>query len=259
MSYFILKKDLHIDDALQYLGGLVVDVHRPSDSVFPENGCTVANDHLLTPVPLSASRLIHTSQNKTTVHFDLNRLFGIGGNSEHDRDLTLETNELITYGTKNQPELLMKVIKQDLAETWIQRTNGDVYMLVGFISAVDAIITTGTGSLTGMDAHTSIPISKVAGVAGNVRVGAEASHETQYQTSRHGTRSGEVVFAAEYRKVKRKRVIFRKMYALGDYPTGMMPLGYHDGPADCEDEEVEIEKYEYALEDITDAAGVNFE
>jgi hypothetical protein len=251
MSYFLLSRELNINDAVKCLGALVCDINRPTDSFFPGPAFTVVGDEdLLRPIKHSVSKLQFTGRDQLTLRAEVHKFLGIGGKGERGRNLDLESREITIYSTQNHDSVLKKVIEQHRAETWIQNAPGDVYMLVGFISAVDAVVTAGTGTLSSVNANFRVPVSAMAGVPGNVSIGAEAQHETQYRTNRHGRLQDEVVFAAEYRRVMKKKVFYRRTFKVGPYSRGFMRFGAGESGLNVQEEGVEVEAYEYELEDM---------
>jgi len=232
----------------------VADALRPADSFFPEKpeaSFSVTNGHFLRPIRHTAAKLMVKAQNNTALHLELCKLFDIGIGEKHEKDLQLESKSVIVYGTKNHPQLFKKLVKQDCVESWMQE-NENVYMLVSYISAINAHITVGNGQIENVNFDANLPISAAAGIPGHLNAGIAASQQVEHKSSGEGVVRGEVVFAAEYRKVKKiSRVSRVKKHELGEYMPGVMLFGECDGSLGMKDDsEVEIETYDYELEDV---------
>jgi len=242
-TFYLLQNPLYVEGAPNLIGNLVTNVTRPMDSYYPTNAAVVAS-YLRKPFrQLSASLSSHgVSKNSTEMHFD--SLFRIGASNGTTNHIQLSSREIQVHSAERHQELLQKIVQQQSAETWMEST-GDVYMLVSYLSAQDAHVRYGSQVESNFTGGLNVPISEAAGLPLNLDVGFNGGQETHYGTLNQGVIPGDVIFAAEYRRVK-KRFLFRSQPKVGGYPTGSLAFG---DPTESDDEYVEIEEYEYDLED----------
>jgi hypothetical protein len=243
-TFYLLQNPFYVEEAPSLIGSLVTDVMRPMDSYYATNA-TVVVSYLRKPLRQLYASISSHGANKDAIELHLDSLFGIGTNNGTTNHIQLLSKEIQVHSAERHQELLQKVVQQPGAEIWMERA-GHVYMLVSYLSAQDAQVRSGSRMVSNFTGGLSVPIAEATGLPLNFDVGFEGSQETHYGTLNEGLIPGDVIFAAEYRRVKKKRFLFRSQCRVGGYPTGSLAFG---DETDSEDECVEIEKYGYDLED----------
>lgn len=250
-TFCVLETPVHAGDALKLMGSFVTNIHRPTDCYFNAGGKVTADD-LLEPVREFSSSITVNGRRSRDASLQLHKIFRVSAQSHYDKDLFVESKKTSAYRVKNHAKIFERLMKQEGVTEWINEAGGEVYMLVSLMTTMDTKVKAGVGMVSSASAKGKLPIrfpEPTAQVGMDIRV--EAGVEVSCQASRRGLRPGEVVMAAEYRLVKKRRFLIRSKCSLGGYPPGLMAFGFGDSDDDDDDEDVEIEEHRYVLEDDT--------